>query len=159
MDFEELLDDLDEILSKGWSLPLSGGKSMVDIDEAHDIIQEMRMNIPGEIKAAKDILARKAEIVEAAKRESNITIKAAEEKAKAMIANSEIVRLATEKEHEIISTAKSRAREIRNKSYEYFEDNLKMVEETLVSAVNELRQTRHALKTSPKKAESDGEGK
>ena len=50
---ESLLDELYDIIDKGWSLPLSGGKVFVDGDEARQILDEVRDQIPDEIRKAQ----------------------------------------------------------------------------------------------------------
>ena len=52
---ETLLENLEEILEEGMSVPLSGGKRMVDVDAARDIIDDIRLNMPAEILQAKAI--------------------------------------------------------------------------------------------------------
>ena len=42
---EAMLEALEELLEEGMSVPLSGGKRVVDIDEARDIIDDIRINI------------------------------------------------------------------------------------------------------------------
>ncbi len=50
---ENLLANLEEILEEGMGVPLSGGKRMVDIDAARDVIDEIRDNLPNEITMAR----------------------------------------------------------------------------------------------------------
>ena len=50
---EDLIDELYDVLEKGWSLPLSGGKSFIDTEEARQILDEIREAIPAEVRKAK----------------------------------------------------------------------------------------------------------
>ena len=59
MNIDEILDVIDELLDRSWSLPLSGGRCVVDADKVRDLIDDIRLNIPAEIKQAKAITARK----------------------------------------------------------------------------------------------------
>ena len=56
MNIEEILDMLDELLDKSWSLPLSGGRSVVDDEKIRELLDDVRLNLPSEIKQAKAIV-------------------------------------------------------------------------------------------------------
>ena len=68
MNIDEILDVIDELLDRAWSLPLSGGRCVVDADKVRDLIDDIRLNIPGEIKQAKAIVSDRAEIIDGAKK-------------------------------------------------------------------------------------------
>ena len=70
MNVDELLDLLDETLEESTNLPFTGGKRMVDVDKVRDIIDDVRLNMPAEIKQAKAIVNDRAEIVAGARREA-----------------------------------------------------------------------------------------
>ena len=42
---ETMLENLEEVLEEGMAVPLSGGKRMVDVDAARDIIDDIRINM------------------------------------------------------------------------------------------------------------------
>ena len=50
---EKILDNLDEVLENTWALPLSGGKRVVDIEDIRAFADEIRMNLPIEIRKAR----------------------------------------------------------------------------------------------------------
>ena len=81
---ETLLENLEEVLEEGMGVPLSGGKRMVDVDAARDIIDDIRANMPSEILQAKAIVHDRASIIAKAKKEAEEQAKReAEEAAKA----------------------------------------------------------------------------
>ena len=43
---ESILNDIDELLEDSWSLPLSGGRCVVDAEKVRDLIDSIRMNMP-----------------------------------------------------------------------------------------------------------------
>ena len=61
MNIEEILDVLDEVLDRAWNLPLTGGRCVVDADKVRDMIDEVRLNLAGEIKQAKAIVDKGAQ--------------------------------------------------------------------------------------------------
>ena len=42
MNIDEILDVIDELLDRAWSLPLSGGRCVVDADKVRDLIDDIR---------------------------------------------------------------------------------------------------------------------
>ena len=68
MNIDELLDVMDETLEEAVNLPFTGGKRMVDVEKVRDIIDDIRLNMPAEIRQAKAIVQDRADIVESAKK-------------------------------------------------------------------------------------------
>ena len=95
MNIDELLEMLDEIIDSGVKIP--GKKTLIDADKLRAVVDDIRLNLPTEIKQAKGIVADRAEIITEAKRSADNVIRAAEERAKAMVAQEEITQLAQAK--------------------------------------------------------------
>ena len=70
MNIDEILDNIEELLDRSWSLPLSGGRCVVDADKVRDLVDDIRLNLPSEIKQARGIVADRSEIIDNAKREA-----------------------------------------------------------------------------------------
>ena len=96
MTIENLLDQIDEMIDKAWGLPLSGGKCLVETDKLRDIIDDIRGNMPSEIRQAKSIVADRSDIIATAKKEAEDIVRAAEERARAMVMQEEVVKLAAQ---------------------------------------------------------------
>lgn len=94
---EDLIDELTDVLEKGWHLPFAGGKSFIDSEDAKQILDEIREAIPSEVRKAKAIVADRAQIISEAQREAETIVRVAEEKAKALVNQEEIVRQAQAK--------------------------------------------------------------
>jgi len=95
MNTEEMLDQIDELLDQGMSWP--GGRRLVSVEKIKIVIDDIRLNMPTEIKQARSIVADRAQILDSAKREAESITRAAEEKARALVAQEEIVRLAQQR--------------------------------------------------------------
>ena len=67
------------IRDRATGLPFAGGKRVVDADRMQDIIDEVRLNLPTEVRQAKAIVNDRAEIVADAKREAEAIVKKAED--------------------------------------------------------------------------------
>lgn len=144
MTLDELLEQFDEILDSGFKIP--GKKTVVDIERLRAVVDDIRLNIPAEIKQAKGIVADRADIITNAKREADGIIRNAEEKAKAMVAQEEIVKLAQAKAAEIISVAQAKSREMRKAAQDFVDDLMRRADEGLTANLAEIRKTRAALK-------------
>lgn len=90
MNIDEILDVIDELLDRSWSLPLSGGRCVVDADKVRDLIDDIRLNIPAEIKQAKAIVSDRTDIIENAKKEAEQIVRKAEDRARTLIAQEEV---------------------------------------------------------------------
>ncbi|MEG2039175.1 MAG: ATPase, partial [Oscillospiraceae bacterium] len=67
MNIDQLLDAIDDMLEEAWDFPLSRGKSLVNVEQFRSYIDDIRLNLPGEIKQAKMIVSDRAEIIATAK--------------------------------------------------------------------------------------------
>lgn len=151
MNIEEILDMLDELLEKSWNLPLTNNRSVVDIEKIQELLDDIRMNLPSEIKQAKTIVSDRAEIMASAKREADAVVRRAEDRARALIAQEEIVRQAQQKASDIISQAQQKARDLRNASQEFSDDLLRQSEDTLSKLLTEVKSTRQAMRNTQKR--------
>lgn len=144
MTLEELLEQFDEVLDNGVKIP--GKKTIVDVEQLRAVIDDIRLNIPGEIKQARGIVADRADIITNAKREADGIIRSAEEKAKAMVAQEEITKLAQERAAEIIANAQAKSREMKKAAQDFVDDIMRRADEGLTANLGEVRKTRAALK-------------
>ena len=153
MNGEELLGQIDDMVDKAWDVPLSGGKCMIDADHLRDIIDDIRANLPSEIRQAQTVVADRAEIVAGAKREAEAIVRKAEERAQAMITQEEIFRQAQQRAEEMLTRAQQKSREMSKGANDFADEVMRRTEETLVGRLSEIRQARQMLRTSaPKKA-------
>lgn len=144
MTLDELLEQFDEVLDSGFKFP--GKKTVVDVEKLRAVVDEIRLNIPAEIKQAKGIVADRTDIITNAKREADGIIRNAEERAKAMVAQEEIVKMAQQKAAEIVATAQTKSRDMRKAAQEFVDDIMRRADEGLTANLGEVRKTRSALR-------------
>ena len=145
MTIDELLEQLDEILDSGIKIP--GKRTVIDIEKLRAVIDDIRLNIPAEIKQARGIVADRADIITNAKREADGIIRSAEERANAMVSQEAITKLAQEKASEIIANAQAKSREMRKAAQEFVDDIMRRADEGLTANLGEIRKTRASLKS------------
>jgi len=104
-----ILNSIDEVLEEGVSVPLTGGKSMVDAERIRELIDDIRLNMPTEIKQAKAVVADRNEILSLAKKEAENLIRKAEERARTLVDSDTIVRQANAKGMAMLSEASQKA--------------------------------------------------
>ena len=88
---EELLDMLFEMIDEAKSMPLSSDKCILERDKALDLLDEIRAQFPMELAEAKKLIAARTEYIASAKREGELIRKQAEEKARQMVSEDELL--------------------------------------------------------------------
>ena len=151
MNIEEILDMLDELLDKSWTLPLTNGRTIVDDEKVRDLLNDIRLNLPAEMKQAKAIVADRAEILANARREADSVVRKAEDRARTMIAQETVVKQAQQKANEILAQANQKSKELRTASQEYSDDLLRQAEETMSKLLSDVRTTRQMIRNPGKK--------
>ncbi|MBQ7108874.1 MAG: ATPase [Clostridia bacterium] len=139
MDGLELLDELEEIIEKGASVPFSG-RCILERDELIDLVQELKLKLPDDLKQAKWIKEERQRILHEAQVEADEIIKAANEKGISMINEHEITQQAMEQARQIIDKANQEAYAISDSSYNYTDNLLQTVENVTLSTIKELEQ-------------------
>lgn len=152
MNVNELLDTIEDTLEEGASIPLSGGKRVVDVDKIRDYLDEIRLNLPGEIRQAKGIVNDRGQILEDAKKEADIIVKKAEERAAILVSDQEVLKLAEQRAAEVMTNAQTEARNMRQTVTDYCENMLKNTEETMVANASQVKTVRTNLRQNAKAA-------
>ena len=150
MDILDVLDNLEDGIEKSVMLPFSS-KSLVDKAELLEILKEVRLSLPDDIKQAEWIKQEESRIIEEAKREAEKIIAGAEEHIKELIDENEITKKAYEHASEIIESAQKNAREIKNGTKQYADKILLKVENALKDTLKVVKENRNELKETSNK--------
>ncbi len=145
MEILTILETLEELVEKSPSVPFSG-KCLLDREEILEIIKEMRLKLPDDIKQAKWVKEERQRILLEAQREANNIMKDAENKIASLVDEHEITKKAYEQSNEIIAVAQKNAREVRLGAREYADGVLNKVEDILSEAAEVIRTNREELK-------------
>ena len=108
----ELIDSLYSMVSEAWGVPLGNDKCIVERDKVLSMIEEIKSRIPAELSEAKRLVSARDEFIGNAKREAESIRRAAEEKARAMVDEQEVVRVARAKAAELEGSATARSNRI-----------------------------------------------
>ena len=151
MNVNELLDTIEEALEESASMPLSGGKRIVDVDHIRDYLDEIRANLPGELRQAQAIVNDRAQIVDSANAQAQAIVRKAEERARILVSESEIVKNAQQRAAEIMAQAQSESRTLRQTTADYCDNMLKSTEEVMAANAAQVKSVRASLRQGPKK--------
>ena len=128
MEIFTLLDELEDILDRSRNLPFSA-KTVVNKEEILDLLKEIRLKLPDELKQAKWV-----------KEERDDIVKEAENRIIAMIDEHEITKKAYDQKAKIIETANEMSREISKGTKEYADNLLGGTENVLTDTLAKLEQ-------------------
>jgi hypothetical protein len=147
MDILHLIDRLETLVTESFHLPFTSNV-IVQEDAFLDIIDQMRVTIPEEVKLAKRTEAERERLLLQAQEEANRLLEMAREKAKAMTDEHELVQFAQERAQEIELQAHRQAEEILGDTDEYIIDQLSELEEQLMRTLTTVRNgLRHVRET------------
>jgi cell division septum initiation protein DivIVA len=138
MDILHLIDRLEELFNE--SRPIWFTHSVVvDEDKMLDIIDQMRVSIPEEIKKAQQILAQRDRILAQAQEEANRTLALAREKSDQLVEHDQIVQAATVRGEEIVAESRAECDVIRREADDYVLGTLTRLETELEKSLNQAR--------------------
>ena len=142
MDILNLVNKLEELFSQGRSLPFTHNV-VINEDQMIDLIDQMRISIPEEIKRSQQILAQRDRILAQAKDEHDRMIEIANEKREQLISSHEISLEATNRAKQIISQAQTEAEVIKQEADKYALESLKKLE---IEMERSMAQVRNGIK-------------
>ncbi len=151
MNVNELLDTIEDTLEESTSMPLSGGKRLVDVEKVRDYLDDIRANLPGELRQAQQIVNDRAQIVDSANAQAQAIEKKAEERARILVSDAEIVTAAQQRASESTSAAQTEARTLRQTVTDYCENMLRTTEDTMVENAAQVKNIRNSLRQNAKK--------
>lgn len=147
---EQLIEDIYEFIESCKMQPLSSTKVVVPKDELYDLLDELRLRTPDEIKRYQKIIANRDAIMNDAEQKAGAILADAQEKTNALISEheimqqayfqaNEVVNQATEEAERILASANQDAEQIRMGALAYTEDILTDVEKILSNAYENSR--------------------
>ena len=152
MDILHLIDRLEELLNQSRPFPFTHNV-MIDEDRMLDIIDQMRVAIPEEIKKAQQVLNQRDRILAQAQEEANRTISIAREKQDQAVERDSIVQAAHAKANEILALAQIERSNSRQEADEYALETLRRLEMELERFLNQVRNGISVLGTDKEKVE------
>lgn len=142
IDILQWLDQLENLFTRGWRLPFTANV-VVNEAEFFDIIDQLRIRIPDELKQAKRIQQQQERLIAQAKEEASRIRAQAREEAESSLSQHEQVVVAQAKADQILDSAAQQAEAMRLEADQYA---LKVLRELEVALESSLRQVRNGIK-------------
>lgn len=138
MDILHLVDRLEELFNESRPFPFTHSV-MVNEDRMLDLIDQMRVSIPEEIKKAQQLLAQRDRLLAQAQEEANRTLALAREKSEQMLERDSIVADAKVRAEQIIQQAYVDISAIRREADDYVLDTLARLEQEMERSLGQVR--------------------
>ncbi|NPA30936.1 MAG: ATPase [Chloroflexi bacterium] len=151
MDILELVDRLEELVNDSPQIPsyvpfFHG--VVLDEDKVWDLIDQMRIAVPEEVRKARKILAQKERIIAQAQEQARRVLQEAEEEKARRVAEHEIVQEAERRAAEILAEAEAEAERMRAEAAAYARELLTNLERHLARALREVQAGARVLEHS-----------
>jgi hypothetical protein len=138
MDILYLVDRLEELINDGWHIPLTSN-IVIDEEEFLDIVDQMRITIPDEVKQSKRIMQEKDRLISQAEEESERILTLAREQNQSLVSDHEVLKAAEAQRQAIIEEGRNEVRELRKGTDVYVIDTLSQLEEQLSGLLRTVR--------------------
>ena len=138
MDILHLVDRLEELFNESRLIPLTHSV-IVDEDRMLEIIDQMRISIPDEVKKAQQILAQRDRVLAQSQEEANRTISLAKKKLEELVNRDAIVEAAQTRAEQILIQARADAELIHRDADDYIIETLGSLEAELTRLIDQAR--------------------
>ena len=156
MDILHLLDRLEELFNESRPIPFTHSL-MIDEDRLLDLIDNMKVAIPEEVKEAKRINSQRDRILAQAKEEAERTIAMAREKSQQIIENDQVVQAARTRADEILAQAQRDAAATKRDADQYVLESLAKLQREMERTLTEVRNGIRVIRSEPPKPDSPQE--
>ncbi len=129
----DYLDIIEDIIESGRNVPFSNRVS-IEKEKIFEVISEIRMNLPVELRNAQRIIEEHDKIIDEARTRAEQLISAAEQRCYELTNESEIVAKATEHATEVMEETKKNARELRINAIDYADEVIAKTEANIKHA-------------------------
>jgi len=139
------LAEMEEMLESAKKSMLFSEKVAVDKNWMLERIQELRLNVPDDIRQAQRLLNDHERVLEDAKQKATVIVEDAELEAQKLVRNDEITRRAMAEGEDIIDKAKKDARDMRMSAIEYADEMLAKSESKIREIMGNLESQHKAV--------------
>src|SRR5512140_2312276 len=138
MDILHLVDRLEELFNKSHAIPLTHNV-IVDEDKFLDIIDQMRISVPEEVKKAQEAFTKKDRVMAQAQEEANRTLALARDKADDLIEKEALVSDAKRRADQTVEQARVEAENIKAGADNYAQESLLNLEHAMEQLLTQVR--------------------
>ena len=143
----ELIENLYTMVTEAWGVPLGNDKCIVEREKVLELLNDIKTSLPVELAEAKRLVSARDEFIGNAKREAESIRKSAEDRARSLLEEQEIVRVAKAHSVELVSNAEYKSKELRRVANEYVDEILRRTEESVSEALKSINQSRASFRS------------
>ena len=148
MDILHLIDRLEELFNESRPIPFTHNV-IVDEDRMLDLIDQMRVAIPEEVKKAQQVESQRDRILAQAQEEANRTLSLAREKSEQLIERDAIVQSAQGRAEQIVAQIETDAEMTRLEADQYVIESLRTLEMEMERYLTQVRNGIQSLQKPP----------
>lgn len=130
----EILDDLYSMVSEAWGVPLGNEKCIVERDKLLGLLDEIKDKLPSELSEARRLVQTRNEFITNAKHEAEGIRHQAEERARVLVSEQEVVRVAEAKSSEMMASTEQRVSQLRQAASQFCVQALQETEQAIAAA-------------------------
>ena len=156
---EQIITEIEEYIDNCKFQPLSTSKIVVNKDDIDELLAELRLRTPDEIKKYQKIIANKDAILNDAKERSEAMIAEATAHINQLVSEHEIMQKAYDEANKVIEQAQQEAQDILNnatseandyrmRAMQYTDDILSNVQSILTTGMNSFEHAQSQMMTS-----------
>ncbi len=137
MDIMHLIDRLEELFNESRPIPFTHNV-VVDEDRMLDLIDQMRVAIPDEVKRAQQIMVQRDRILAQAQEAANRTVQLARDKSEELVEHDPIAQAAHGRADDIVRQSRIEAEAVKRDADEYVFMTLTQLESEMSKILNQV---------------------
>ncbi|MDY6306151.1 MAG: vacuolar family H+-ATPase subunit H [Oribacterium sp.] len=145
---EELIGEIEEYIDSCKFQPLSNTKILVNKEEMEELLVELRLRVPDEIKKYQRIISQQDAILQDAKNQADSMLQDAKQQTEEMVSENQIMQEAYQKANALVAQAQAQANQIVDNAYkeansvregaiQYTDELLRSVESILGNSIRD----------------------
>lgn len=139
---ENIISELYDMVQDARAVPLAADKCIIERDKVLDMLDEIIAQLPVELKQARTIVESRNELITQARREAELLVRQASEKAEKMITEDSVYQQTKDRCQEMMDQTQARMAQLRKVSNDYMDDALRRTEEAIALSLEDVRDTR-----------------
>lgn len=144
MNVIDLISSIEDAVLEG-QIPLFKSKSIINIDEFLDMLDEMKKLLPQELQAANHLRSEKNKLIIEAQQEAQTLIEDVAKEADRLVAESDITQGAYMKSKQIMNETQAEMDELKQGTYEYLASKMDELSEKLLAVNEEIKNSKQEL--------------
>ena len=139
---EDIIGALYDLVQDARSMPLAADKCILERDKVLDMLDEIIAQLPVELKQSRTIVESRNELISQARREAEVILREAQEKASKMVTKEAVYEEAKKRSEELVGQTQEKINQLRKAANAYMDESLRQTEEVISNALSEVRDTR-----------------